>query len=365
MNQRRFPSRSTWPSLLFGLLVLAAVLILSLHFGEVATLTSLLRQIHPGWLLVAVGLQAGTYLCVALSLKIAIRVPSMRPPLRSLLLLALSKQFVSRVVPTIGLSGNLVVVRGLQQRGAGRSDAVHAVLVSLFSYYLSFAAALGATILLLWLLRDLTPAILISLTVLLGVVVVISTVLFWLGSGVTTLLPGRVGKWLIAHEMEDLLPEAGAFHGDAGVLGLATLLQSGVFVLDAGTLLVVLIALRQPVEPAVVFVALTAAQALASVGLVPGGLGTFEGMCVAVLHAHKVPIEAALTGTLVLRGLTFWLPMLPGLWLTRRAVSAGRISAVDVTPTEATNALESPAEATPLGEPLETKTRSSGHDEST
>jgi len=29
-------------------------------------------------------------------------------------------------------------------------------------------------------------------------------------------------------------------------------------------------------------------------------------------------LEAALTATLLLRGLTFWLPMLPGLWIARR-----------------------------------------------
>jgi hypothetical protein len=31
-----------------------------------------------------------------------------------------------------------------------------------------------------------------------------------------------------------------------------------------------------------------------------------------------IPVEAALTSTLLLRGFTLWLPMLPGLWLAKR-----------------------------------------------
>src|SRR4029077_7979535 len=36
-----------------------------------------------------------------------------------------------------------------------------------------------------------------------------------------------------------------------------------------------------------------------------------------------VAIEAALAATLLLRGLTFWLPMVPGLWLARREIEPG------------------------------------------
>ena len=41
----------------------------------------------------------------------------------------------------------------------------------------------------------------------------------------------------------------------------------------------------------------------------------------------NVPLEAALTATLLLRGLTFWLPMVPGLWLTRRELRHAMVRA--------------------------------------
>jgi hypothetical protein len=43
-----------------------------------------------------------------------------------------------------------------------------------------------------------------------------------------------------------------------------------------------------------------------------------------MLRSHGVPIEAALAATLLLRGFTFWLPMLPGLWIARREMRAAR-----------------------------------------
>lgn len=61
---------------------------------------------------------------------------------------------------------------------------------------------------------------------------------------------------------------------------------------------------------------------VATIGLVPLGLGTFEATAVGLLHALGVGVETAFAATLMLRGLTFWLPMLPGVWLARREVGA-------------------------------------------
>jgi hypothetical protein len=41
-----------------------------------------------------------------------------------------------------------------------------------------------------------------------------------------------------------------------------------------------------------------------------------------MLRIVGVSIEAALTATLLLRGFTLWLPMLPGLWCARHELWA-------------------------------------------
>ena len=42
-----------------------------------------------------------------------------------------------------------------------------------------------------------------------------------------------------------------------------------------------------------------------------------------MLSLLGVTIETALAATLLLRGLTFWLPMVPGLWLAEREIARG------------------------------------------
>ena len=54
------------------------------------------------------------------------------------------------------------------------------------------------------------------------------------------------------------------------------------------------------------------------VGIAPGGLGTFEATSVFTLKMVGVPIPVALSATLLFRGMSFWLPLLPGLWFSRR-----------------------------------------------
>jgi uncharacterized protein (TIRG00374 family) len=107
---------------------------------------------------------------------------------------------------------------------------------------------------------------------------------------------------------------------DKRLLAESLLLQLGVFMLDALTLWVAFRALGAPIGFAVAFVSFVFASVVGTIGLVPLGLGTFEATAVGLLHALGVGVETAFAATLVLRGLTFWLPMLPGVWLARREV---------------------------------------------
>jgi len=66
---------------------------------------------------------------------------------------------------------------------------------------------------------------------------------------------------------------------------------------------------------------------VATLAWVSGGLGTFEGTCVAMLHLHGVAIEAALAAPLLARGFPFWLPMAPGLAIARHEMMRGTAAA--------------------------------------
>lgn len=139
-----------------GFLLLIAVIVIGMRLGEGGRLLSLLVEIQPMVLLLAAMLQCVTYACVAALIHFALAHDGKQLTIGRLFPLALAKQFVSQAVPSVGLSGNLMVIRGLERRGIARSAAVRAVLVNLMSYYLAFAIVLVAAIAVLWFLRDLT-----------------------------------------------------------------------------------------------------------------------------------------------------------------------------------------------------------------
>ena len=99
------------------------------------------------------------------------------------------------------------------------------------------------------------------------------------------------------------------------------ILQLTVFCLDALTLWLAFRAIGESVSFWIVFVSFVIASVGATVSPAPLSVGTFEAGCVATLRFLGISLEPALTATLLLRGLTFWLPMLPGLWLARRELA--------------------------------------------
>jgi uncharacterized protein (TIRG00374 family) len=102
------------------------------------------------------------------------------------------------------------------------------------------------------------------------------------------------------------------------LVATSVLLYVAIFVLDAATLWVMLLAMGQNVSFLVAFPSFVVSSIIATLSPIPLGLGIFEASSTGMLSALGIPVEAALTSTLLLRGFTLWLPMLPGLWLARR-----------------------------------------------
>ncbi len=80
-------------------------------------------------------------------------------------------------------------------------------------------------------------------------------------------------------------------------------------------------------SPSGVFASFMTSSLLRTIGIVPGGLGSFEAASVVTLHMVGVPTAVALSATLLFRGLSFWLPMLPGFWFSRRGMRPAQVEA--------------------------------------
>jgi uncharacterized membrane protein YbhN (UPF0104 family) len=306
-----------------GALLLLALVFVVNHAGEERRLATLLRHARPGWLLLAAVLQGATYVCAAGVWRRALLRPDAEPRLRALLPLGLAKLFTDQAVPSAGMSGTLLVVRALVRRGVPHGEALDAVLVGLTGFYLAYALAVAGAVAALWGLGELAGPLLVLATGAGFVVGVLPALLVASSESWLRRLPPRAARIPGLRSVLNVLAERP--HGSRlrpRPVAEAVALQLAVVALDAATLGAMLAAVGHPAPPAIAFVSFVLASVVATLAWVPGGVGTFEGTCVALLRSHGVPLDAALAGTLLLRGFTFWLPMLPGLWLARRELSA-------------------------------------------
>lgn len=316
---RRRWRRLTW---LPGPLLLLAVVAVVTHLGEAERLVQLARRARPVWILAAVFLQAATYCGAAAVWQRVLRRAGEGQPLRALAPLAVSRLFLDQILPTGGFGGRLLVVRALQRRGVQVPVAVAAILIDLITLYTAFSVVVLAALAILSARHDLSRAIL-AVAVLFSLMATgIPLAALWLSRG------GGAPRWSRrfprVHELLEQIHQAPReLVRDRSLLGQCAALQLAVFLLDSTTLWVMLRAVGWPTGPVEAFASFIIASIAATVILTPGGLGTFEAACVAMLTLFQVPVEAALAATLLQRGFTYWLPMLPGLWLARREMAAG------------------------------------------
>lgn len=305
-----------------GAVLVAGVILVAAHLGEEEQFAALARRARPAWLLAAAALQLATYAVIAwLWLRVLRRLGQRSPPLRSLMGLALAELFTDQALPSGGLSGTLLVVRALESRGVPKTAAGGAVVASSLGLQAATALALLAALVELALHHDVTPAVLVVLAAAAAFAAFVAGGIILLQRSAGAHLPAWLARLPGLGPALALIPQASrAATRDGRLLIEATALRLGIIVLDAVTLQTMLAAVGHQVDPGAAFAALVCASAAGNVSFLPGGLGAFEAACVGVLSLLRVPVEAAITATLLLRGATFWLPMLPGLWFARRAV---------------------------------------------
>jgi len=300
---------------------IAAIALLVRHFGDLQRFLALAQQAKPLWILLAVALQVATYVAVALGWRTVLQFAGAPQPLRKLLPVALSKLFADQALPGAGLGGHVLLVDRLTALGTPRGTAVAVLLISMVGYYASYAFLALVMLLVLWLHQAATPLLTGVITTFLLVALAVPALALWLRHRGRRPLPPQIERLGPIRKVVGIIGEApGELVRNRRLLIVVTLFSGLVFVADAATLAVCLVALGFPLMPATAFLAFMAGSIAATLTLVPLGLGTFEASSTAMLVALDVPFEAALTATLLLRGLTLWLPLVPSLIMMRLGV---------------------------------------------
>ena len=301
------------------MLLMGGVVIAALHWGDVKAFGKLLTTVKPLWLVVAFGLQLATYVGLAAQWWLVLRKGRSPEDGSDLLRLTFAKHFADQVVPTAGLSGNVLVVDRLVSLGVPRRNAVAALLLQVVAYYISYAlGSLWVLVVLWWKSRSsllLTGAVLVFLVIAIG----IPWATLWLHRRGQERLPRWVARWSKASNFFKLVGEAPReLVRDRQLISWLSLLNLTVFVADAATMQACVLALGVHAPLSAGYAAFMMASIAVILGPIPMGLGSFEAVSIAMLRLFGIPFEAALSATLLFRGFTLWLPLIPGGLLLRK-----------------------------------------------
>jgi uncharacterized protein (TIRG00374 family) len=315
---------------------LAALILVVLNVGELSAFADQAAKARPGWLVLGLSSQVATYLCVAFVWWLVLKRLGERKRWLSLAPLGVAKLFADQVLPSGGLTGSLLVVRGLGRRGVASEIALVAFMFGVGSFFVAFLIAALFGLALLAINHRATPAVTGAVLGFLFVVLGLSGAALVLARRPHGARPKWVARipWAsraihaISDAMEKLASERALFVEAVGV----QLLLRG---LDGLTLWFCFHAVGASAPYWACFVAIVIGSITATIAPIPMGLGTFEGGSVGALALLGAPIETALTTTLLFRGLSLWLPLIPGFLISQRELrpvkhpaTAGRATSV-------------------------------------
>ena len=310
---------ATWRSWLLALLLIAGVVVAVLHWGDVKKFAALVAHSKPLWLLAAAAAQVLTYVALAVEWALVLRVAKCRRPFGKLLGLTVSKHFADQMVPTAGMSGNVVLVDRLKDIGGSRPVALAALIMTIIAYYASYGVASLIALVLLWLWGQTSWVVVALISASLGLSAAVPALALWLQRKGAKAIPKWLRQIRTVCELFEMIKEAPtSLVRNLRLIMLLTALNGAVFALDGLTMQLCLFALGLKVPFSIAFSAFIMASIVVTLGPIPMGLGSFEAVSIGMMRAMGVPFEAALSATLLFRGYTLWVPLIPGMFAARR-----------------------------------------------
>jgi uncharacterized protein (TIRG00374 family) len=310
---------ANWRSWLLAVLLIAGVIVAVLHWGDVKKFAALVAHAKPLWLVAAAAAQVFTYVALAIEWALVLRVAKCRRPFGKLLGLTVSKHFADQMVPTAGMSGNLVLVDRLKEIGGSRPVALATLIMTIIAYYASYGVTSLIALLLLWIHGQISWVILGLVAASLGLSAAVPALALWLQRKGAKAIPPWLRRIRTVCELFEMIKEAPTgLVRNTRLIAELTALNGAVFALDGATMQLCLLALGVHVPFGVAFGAFIMASIVVTLGPIPMGLGSFEAVCIGMLRAMGVPFEAAFSATLLFRGYTLWVPLIPGMFAARR-----------------------------------------------
>jgi uncharacterized protein (TIRG00374 family) len=302
-------------------LFIGVVIVIVRNWTDEREMVRLAERARPAWLWAALGLQILTYASGAAIWGVTLGRLGVEVPFRDLLALTFAKLFTDSLLPTGGVAGSAVVARALSRRGIPGPKATAVLLVNVLGSYPALALGLAFASILLYATGRFSEVVLtIAVAFVVLALLVPSVLVHFSGPGTgwarRTLRRVPLVKRILVL-MAEIPPKD---LRDPIALGSAILLELVILILDASTLFVLMRAVGVEAPYLWIATAYVMGQIAGTVSVIPGGFGSFDAVNIAILASFGIGVEAALAGTLLLRGFAQILPMLPGWLITRHEI---------------------------------------------
>jgi hypothetical protein len=141
-TERESSHGARWLPWLVGAALLVAVVAAALRFSEEQAFVRLVQRAEPGWLVLAVFLQAGTYLAQGGIWRRVGAAAGYQLSRTAAFELGLAKLFADQTLPSAGVSSGVLIAKALEWRQVAPTAVNASVLVNVASYHLAYVAAL-------------------------------------------------------------------------------------------------------------------------------------------------------------------------------------------------------------------------------
>ena len=295
-----------WLSWMLGTAILVAVVVAALHIAEGRELIDVAGRAEPWWLVLAACLQGTTYLAQGEIFRRVPRAAGYQLPLTAAYELSLAKVFIDQVLPSAGIGSTIVVAQAIERRAVPRAVVAASMGINIASYHAAYVVCLGLALALTAARSEAHLPVLVVSVAIVGFSLAVTTGLLLLSGRDVDRTAARLRRFPALRNALVFLKDADPhLTRHPSLLVEAATWRTVIFVLDAATMWVLIQSLGTTASPGAVFASFMIASVFRTVGIVPGGIGTFEATSVWTLKMLGVSVPVGLAATLLFRGLSF------------------------------------------------------------
>ena len=333
---------------IFWLLGAAFVWLIVSSFAEIKGIVELLIKGYVEWILIAVFLQAAYFTAYTAMFWFAFKAVEVRSRMSELLPLTFGSQFINTIAPTWGMGGVALFVDDLSNRGQSPARATAGTLLAQISDYVSFAFILAVSFGYLYIIEELMDYEIIGAVLMLLVLFGLSAALllgmfrpallermFDLAQGSIRRLACKIehkpllGDGWALRNATDFIDAAKAVETHPGRLAHTFGMALGAHLINIASIYALFLAYHNPINIGPLMAGYAVGILFWNISPVPQGIGLVEGVMAIAYRSLGVHGTTATVVVLAFRGLDFWLPMLIGFFLLRRAKIFGQMEKKD------------------------------------